>query len=317
MIYTNNHNLPKYIYDILSHEWYGGSNAKHDFSVTQVGNPVGMTILQNRHKDEVSEDIMDSYVRALGTGFHLMCEEALKGQLLTRTEERLYIELEGKVISGQYDLYLPAERKLVDYKVTKATTYIFGGRADKYSSQMNTNRYILAKNGYSVDSLEIVELYRDWDKATSKADSRYPSSPINILPIEVVALDTIERKLRQYIAEYSKFENTPDNELPYCSAEDRWERNGGYAVMQKGKARAQRVLKSEREANLWLSEKGLTGNKDYYIDHRPATPIRCIDWCSVNKWCPFYRNYANIGGESNVETKGINEPECNIFKDLF
>mgnify|MGYP001486955026 CR=1 FL=1 len=80
MKFTNKYNLPEYLYNLLSHEWYGGANAVHDFSVTQMCNPVCMTILQNRHKEDLESDVMDKYFQTIGTGIHHLAEIANKNK---------------------------------------------------------------------------------------------------------------------------------------------------------------------------------------------------------------------------------------------
>lgn len=324
MIYTNKNGLPDYLFITLSHEWYGGAKAKHDFSVTQIGNPINMTLLQNRHKEELEEDVIDAYTRALGTGFHLMCEVAMKEYYKSKgisfidgdgIEERRFLTFHNRVISGQIDLYVPITQKIVDYKVTKASSFIFGSREEKYNSQMNLNSYILRKNGIPVSSLEIAELYRDFDEKQAKFDVKYPKLPINIISIPMLTDAVIEFKLLNYIEEYDKFVNLPDSELPPCPPEERWERGGGWAVMKRGAKRAVKLCSTEKEAIAYRSAN--CSLAETYIEERPFEPIRCKSWCNVNKFCSHYQKYVKEHDEEVNKNEKTDNNGNRGFPNLF
>lgn len=291
MIFTNKNNLPAYLHKILTHEYYGGANVVQDFSTTQFGNPVTMTILQHRHKDEIVSDSSDALMRVLGSGVHAVCEMALSKEPNMKLEERLFVNVHGKVIGGQYDLYLTDSHTLIDFKLTKANSYIFGGRESKYSSQMNINKYILEKNGYMVDKMDIVEIYRDWDEKKAKIDTKYPPKAINITTIPAVTSAITEYRLKEYIDEYEKLKNTPDNLLPPCPPKDRWERGASFAVMKRGASRAVKLFETKDEATAFINSGGVSV-ASHYIEERVPVPLRCIDgWCEVCSWCPFYADY--------------------------
>ena len=200
MKFTNKYNLPEYLYNLLSHEWYGGANAVHDFSVTQMCNPVCMTILQNRHKEDLESDVMDKYFQTIGTGIHHLAEIANKNKKYV-VEERKYITINDIVISGQVDLYSPLEQKMIDYKVTKAEASKFADKIEKYKTQLNVNKYIFEKNSFPVKTLEIVEIYRDWDKQKAKREVGYPQTPIVIIDVPVLSNPVIEFEIKKYISE--------------------------------------------------------------------------------------------------------------------
>ena len=180
-----------------------------------------MTVLHHRHKDEITSDSSDALMRVLGSGVHAVCEMALSKEPTMKLEERLFVNINGKVIGGQYDLYLTDSHTLIDFKLTKANSYIFGGREEKYSSQMNINKYILEKNGYTVDKLDIVEIYRDWDEKKAKIDPKYPPRAIIITTIPAVTSAVTEFRIKEYLDEYERISKLPDTQLPPCSAKDR------------------------------------------------------------------------------------------------
>jgi len=93
-----------------------------------------------------------------------------------------------------------------------------------------------------------------------------------------------------------KEEDTPDDDLPACSREDRWERfpNGTtvqYALLKTKKAkRATRVLNTLEEALAYARQaKGFTNES--YIEIRYAQRTRCENYCGVNQFCNHYEAY--------------------------
>lgn len=300
MKFTNKHNLPEYLYNLLSHEWYGGANAVHDFSVTQMCNPTCMTILQNRHKEELEGDVMDRYFQTIGTGIHHLAEIANKNKKYV-VEERKYVTLNDVVISGQVDLYSPFEQKMIDYKVTKAEASKFADKIEKYKKQLNVNKYIFEQNGFPVKTLEIVEIYRDWDKLKALREQGYPQTPIVIIDIPVLSNSLIEYEIKKYISEYLSENKNSDENLSPCSASDRWETKASFAVMKHGGSRALKLCNDIIEAESYRSLN--TKVSETYIEERKPTPKRCLDWCEVNKFCPFYNNYMKKQGEENDQSE--------------
>lgn len=316
MNYTNKHHLPDYLVRILSNEWYSGANAKHDFSVTGFNQPVPLTILEQRHKDEIQEDVADTFVQLLGVGFHSLSEQALKDDIVYQTEKRNFILFDGYTISGQYDLYIPSIKTLVDYKVTKASSFIYGTKKDDYNLQMNLNKYILKQHDIEVKNMHIVELYRDYSKGQEKYNSAYPPSGINIIECDEYTDAVVEYKVAKFIQEYNRLKNLPDNMLPPCSPEERWEKGGEYAVMKQGGKRALKLFKTKNEAEIYRNN-----NCDMnitFIEKRPVELTRCNEWCRVNQWCPFYQAHLQgIKQEAINENNKGNQATSDKFKDIF
>lgn len=289
---TNKMEFPDYIYNLFAHEWYSGADAPHDYSATQFCGTPTQAILQNRHRDEIETDIIDLVSKVLGVGVHYVAEIANKEHGFV-VEKRQYMELDGKIISGQADLYCPKTGKIVDWKNTKATSYIYGGREPKYRTQLNINKLLFENAGLFVDELEIVEIYVDWTASKAKFDRQYPPTPVHVIRIGQNSRAETIAYMRQFIAECVALEGLKDSELPPCSPAERWERGGGWAVLQHGKSRAIRAgLESEAEAEMYRSK--YTKVQDTYTERRQSTPVKCIDWCDVNKWCPFYKEYREV-----------------------
>ena len=72
-----------------------------------------------------------------------------------------------------------------------------------------------------------------------------------------------------------------DDDLPFCTDEERWQRPSKFAVGKKKTKRALRVLDSHEEAEDWM----VTTGKGEYIEERPGQAIRCENYCDVAPFC--------------------------------
>ncbi|MPN46763.1 hypothetical protein SDC9_194361 [bioreactor metagenome] len=124
----------------------------------------------------------------------------------------------------------------------------------------------------------------------ARVDKSYPQKPVQTIAYRYSVPDDlieVKRLLSDKIWEIRKFQNRPDDEIPACSKEDRWERDEKWAIMKKGRKSAVKLCTTFEEANLLLDSYGT----DHYIEHRPGTPTKCLDYCTVCDHCSFYREY--------------------------
>ena len=91
----------------------------------------------------------------------------------------------------------------------------------------------------------------------------------------------IAEKITSLIA----YEDTHDDDLPLCSAEDRWQKDNAWAVMKEGRKSAVRVFDNEKDAK----ELNKTDAK-FYIEFRKGESVRCEKYCLVKEWCNQYQN---------------------------
>jgi hypothetical protein len=134
-----------------------------------------------------------------------------------------------------------------------------------------------------VTKLQIVAIYRDW-QSSGITDPGYPGAPIGIIDIPLWTMSKAEEYVRSRIAFHRKAEMLHEigEPLPECSADERWERNGKWAVMKPGAKRIFRRAYSEEEAN----ELALKAGPEYEVTFIPGKASRCLgDWCGVNRWC--------------------------------
>ena len=79
----------------------------------------------------------------------------------------------------------------------------------------------------------------------------------------------------------------PDDELPECTAEERWERPIKYAVKKEGRKSALRVLDSLKDAENYMAEKKLFAK--HFVETRQGESVRCESYCAVQPFCNQYK----------------------------
>ena len=101
MKYTNKNNLPEEIVRAVQQDTY--SKGEASISVTGLLSAPRPNILAREHHNELVVDVSDEIWKILGTASHYIMEQANIGHEGTITEERLYWNVRGWTISGQFD----------------------------------------------------------------------------------------------------------------------------------------------------------------------------------------------------------------------
>ena len=91
-----------------------------------------------------------------------------------------------------------------------------------------------------------------------------------------------------------KYEQVMDDQLPLCTEKERFNSGDKYAIMKKGNKRAVKLHDTLSSANAHLEYLQSTGDGIYSIDIRKGTDTKCLEYCSVNIYCDYYKqNYEN------------------------
>jgi hypothetical protein len=101
-----------------------------------------------------------------------------------------------------------------------------------------------------------------------------------------VAADLIA-DLSNKIQEILQYKDALDDEIPFCTPEQRWERDECWAIMKKGRKSAvkRHFKKFDAEQHLAVLD------ANHYIEHRPGVPVKCLDYCVCAEKCSFYKKY--------------------------
>lgn len=275
-----------------------------DYSVTEIIQPVRITHLQKRHWPEILKrplnvkSLLDSFD---GTSTHMLFEKMLRDDPTFNCEQRVYMEILGRRVSGCPDLIHKPTRTLYDYKRCKVWKKLFND-VEHWEQQLNIYAWLIEVNyGFSIRKIEVVAWFKDWDehRKEESGDGRYPEAPVELMGIP---LWTPERQAQFFIGRVTAVVNTeyvPDNELPECTPQEMWERGGGWAAMPYlGKRRgfkAGRVLPTRPQIEEWIENNPPSGGRKWKIEERVGSRQRCENYCDVRDWCNQYQKF--IGGK--------------------
>ncbi len=321
---TNKHGLPQPLYSAVANDSY--SKGDSDVSITRLLQPPRITALQERHEDEIEEDVIDHVYSLFGQCMHTVLERAdprialinawnlvfkflnsldkedfflVKGfnkidqafvylvnkyhpaDLTIVSEERITVEIDGVKVSGQFDRFVIESGKVCDYKVTTAYKFKNDTVPVDFQRQLNCYAYLLRSRGYEVNSGEIDAFLRDWSKLKAQREEDYPKVQFLSLPVVIHDNEHIEKFLKERVASWK----AAKEELPECSADERWAKAPKYAVMKPGKKRAIRLLDSQ----ILAKERAMKEGAGAFVAFRKGENIRCESYCSVAPFCSQFK----------------------------
>ncbi len=294
MTITNRLNLPQPLVDAVVNDEYTRGEA--DISVTGLLSPPRQAVLKEQHAHEITEDVVDRIWSLLGQAVHVILERADSSGI---TEERLFMDLYGWRISGQFDRLSLTDGVLQDYKVTSTYTIVYGDRLAEWEAQLNLYALLAREHGREIKGIEVVAILRDWMKSKVEPGGNYPPAQVAVVPLE---LWTPERQLA-FLQERVSLHQKARFHLPECTREERWQKDDKWAVMKEGRKSALRVLDSKQEAWDWADENGATHQPDpettngaplelrggISIQLRPGESTRCESYCPAAPWCDQFK----------------------------
>jgi len=280
---TNIYNLPEPLVSVVENDPYP-TEVDWDISTTTLLSPPRIVQLKNRFYNELIEDVSENIYRLIGTNTHHILERVKTENCIK--EQRFTHYINGWKLAGQIDLFEIEPAILSDYKVTSVWSVVAGIKPEN-EAQLNTNAYLMIKNGYTPKKLQIVSLIRDWSKHQVKKSSNYPQCQVAVQVAPLWEYEQATEYIYHRVKMHQRAVETPSDELPECTPEERWERPTKYAVMKKGRKSAVRVLDGYEDAEKYIEDNGL--DKNHSIDIREGESVRCESYCNVNSFCSQYR----------------------------
>lgn len=288
---TNNYNLPAPLVAAISNDKYDAGNS--DYTTSQLaGIPARQLALKRQFWQELTEDVADRIYSLSGQSKHVVLERAAEAcdTYEYLAEKRFYIEREGKRIGGQIDLlHDKASGILYDWKECS----VWVSKSDlksEWIAQGNINRLILEENGFKIDSLINIALYRDWRKAQVETTKDYPLRQVEAFPLPMWDKDETEYFIARRIAEFEAAKTT----LPECSPEERWYSGDKFALFKIGNKKATKLFDTAEEAQTHREIFDLT--KGYEVRFRPGVNKRCEHYCLVAGMC---EQFQKLKGQEN------------------
>lgn len=266
---SNIHGLPKSIVAAVTNDPYTGGG---DISATKLIDSPQVSELYRAHHDKVVVDVSERVWSLLGQAVHTILERAGLRQEGMIAEQRLFAEVMGWQLSGQFDVMDLDLGKITDYKVT--TTYKASGN-DKWTQQLNVLRWLAHQNGHTVNELEIVAIFRDWRKTEAERKPDYPRAAIQAISVPVWDLSEAQEFIEERIYLHQQARSGKSIQ---CTDEERWYSGSSWAVIKAGNTRALKVYDSPPSA-----EDVPAG---YEVQERNGEYRRCQHYCDVALFCP-------------------------------
>jgi len=295
---TNRKNYPDIVVKALQHvsdKYSKGEGA--DISVTELIGPPLMRILKKKHYKQIEEDAEDRMYSFFGSIAHEFVENVQSEEVLYR-EQRMYIEVGGWVLSGQFDLVYKHDDKVTMTDVKFSSKYaVKDGCKKDWERQLNIYRYMFEDSNnknINVDSLEVNRL----EIFAPIRDAGFLDDKLVVLPVKKYKSYKVKEYIEKRIAFHKLCEDEMIDKIPECTPEERWQDPEKYAVMTKT---AKKSLKNhDTRAS---AEAHAAKTKGGYVEVRPAENKRCSRFCNVSKWCWWWNTEPGNRPNSYEETK--------------
>lgn len=288
---TNKLGLPEPFVRAVSTKTYDNGGSWR--TVTELIGPAKIAHLKRKHENEIVTDASELVYTFQGEAAHAVVERAAKTMCEEgwMSEQRLFAEIEGRKISGAYDLYNPKTGELIDVKNSTAWKAKKGEAPKEWIEQTNILAELLRRHGFPVSKIGIVLVIRDFSKPEANRSPDYPQAPVVYLPVDIWEPNRAWAFLEERVAAHIKAET----EEVECTPEERWAKPTIWAIKKRGSSRAITggLYAVEQKAREALDELGPM----YEIEHRPGENTRCNLYCPVNKFCAQYQKLLTRQGK--------------------
>ena len=277
---TNKLGLPQAFCNAVNLERH---NEKGCYSATTLLKDSCCTILTDRHFDEIEVDVADCVWQIWGTAVHKIFEDSGIDGL---KEEKFEVSVSNSKVTGRVDLFDETNGILYDWKTASTYKITFNDFSD-WKKQGLIYAWLMKQNGIEVKKCRFIALLKDHSKSNARKDASYPQMPVYNYEFDVTESDLaeIETFIKTRIEELESESKLADWELKPCSEEGRWYQKGKVAVMKQGRKTAIKLFDTKEEAEKNMSALGGT-----YLEERKGCNRRCEDYCTCNKFCPFYQS---------------------------
>ena len=295
---TNKSNLPKVIERAVINDPYDSSGS--NISTTRLIAPPRIRVLEMRNWDLIEDDVSNRIFSLLGQSVHHILERSkLKVDL---AERRLFYKddkiTNGWTLSGQFDL-LSRQGDLTDFKVTSAWAALdaLTNGKDEWENQLNVLDFLCRKNQKTltrykkevkVKSLNIMAILRDWSKLKVMQSDNYPRKQVVMIPIRRWSEEEQENYVQARIKLHQDAEKS--DQLPLCTAKERWRKEDSYALMLDNRKTAKRVLPTREEMDKYMTAHKYVEGQGCRVVFRAGEDVRCQHYCSVNQFCSHFMN---------------------------
>lgn len=277
---TNEAGLPEALVQAITNDPYP-TGKTGDISATRLIDAPRIRCLTQRHAADITEDCSNRIWALLGQSVHTILERAHTVFEPAIAERRLFAETDGWQVSGAFDrLGLLEGGVLQDYKTTSVWSVIRGPKPE-WENQLNVLAWLAARNKIKVSRLEIVAILRDWSRGKARAGGDYPSHQVKVLAVPLWDKARANAYITERVRLHQAAELLADDDLPECTALERWQGADVFAVKKPGRKSAVKLHDTAEAAAAHVAELGGA----HYVEHRPGQSVRCLDYCPVAAFC--------------------------------
>jgi len=289
---TNKLNLPAGFVKAVSTEKH---NAPGSLSATTLIQGVKQIILMDRYWDVLVDDVSDRIWAIFGSAVHLILQSEGENNFI---EQKMDFQIGDITVTGQIDNYDMKHGLIDDYKTASVVKVKFGDFKDWYLQGM-IYAWLLRRNGFKAERCRFITLLKDYSRTDAMRERQYPENPVFVyeFPVTQQGLFKIGIFIRNKVDEYKRCLSLPDNDIPPCSPEERWDRPPKYAVMKNGAKKAVRLFDTEEEAVQLAGTKG----EGHNVVFRKGESIRCQSYCLCRRFCNFYNDNKNLVIDNTME----------------
>lgn len=282
MVVKNELGLPQELVNAVSTEKH---NKSGEYSATTLLRGVKEILLTDRHWDEIEVDASDSIWALFGSACHALLEKQ-DGEGFK--EESFSTIVDGVKVTGKVDLYDLINGCIEDYKTSSIWKVIFQS-FDDYKKQGMIYLWLLRKQELPAKMFRFYSLLKDHSKSKARFDSNYPKTPVHVYEYHPSEKDfeEIELFVSEKIKMIKKYVSLSDDDIPPCSAEERWQSDSKFALMKEGRKSAVKLFDSKDEAESYIILNNLV--KNHSIQERVGESRKCLDYCNCCQFCNFYK----------------------------
>jgi hypothetical protein len=248
--------------------------------VTTLCGPPMIRALKLKHWDELSEDAADRIWATMGSLMHKLLEGHVEEGALA--EGKLETQWNGYIVRGIFDHFTFVDGTLTDYKFVSIYTAKDGIKPE-WEQQLNVYAELMRQNGYDINKLAIVAIYRDWQKSKAQ-EGGYPSKAVQTFYVPLWAPERARAYVEQRLQVHARADA---GDVDECTPSERWERPTRHALMKKGNKRAVRLYSTRDEAMAAIKE------PNHYVELRQGSNVRCESYCVVSQFCPTWERLRN------------------------
>jgi len=293
---TNKFGMPKPFVDFARNDKY--SKGKADISVTTLIDSPRVRIMKENFDDKIEVDAVDMIWALFGTAVHSVLESSQQSENII-TEERLYSDIDGWLLSGALDRQEISgnEATIIDYKVTSVWSVIYG--KPDWEKQLNCYAYLLddkfAFSTMNVKSLKICAILRDWNRRESERKQDYPQAPIVFVDVPLWSYEERIKYIKERMRLHQEAQVNFDihSHLPLCSDSETWQKKSTWALKKKNLKRAMKIFDSEQSAldfQIEYQKHRLNPVDQTEIEFRGGEYTRCEgNYCSVAEFCSQFK----------------------------